>query len=272
MKQDPFIRKLRFALGLLLAVASQQASAVYINLNFVGGLTESQQTVFTQAELFWESVLTGYQTGISIPDGVTINAEGEYIDGEGGILGSAGPTLGTYQADLWLTTEGDMTFDSADLASLEISGLLEDVILHEMAHVLGFGTLWKLNSFYDDLVPGEYTGAFGLAAYQAEFDPLATFIPVELDGGAGTAGGHWDEIDGGAGLTGITDGSGNDMRDELMTGWLNPDPFISNTTRMSFMDLGYTVSAVPVPAAVWLFISGFGMLFGFAVRKRQTIC
>ena len=164
-----------------------------------------------------------------------------------------------------------MTFDSADLASLESSGSLEDVILHEMAHVLGFGTLWELNSLYTP-DSGEYTGAFGLAAYQAEFNqPGATFVPIELGGGAGTAGGHWDEIDGGAGLTGITDGSGNDMRDELMTGWLNPNPFISNTTRMSFMDLGYTVSAVPVPAAVWLFISGFGMLFGFAARKRQTI-
>jgi len=269
MKKSPFVRQLVFVSSLLLAAVSQQASAISINLNIVGGLTASQQSIFTQAELFWESVLTDYQTGISIPGGITINAEGATIDGVGGILGSAGPTFGTVQAGFTLTTEGDMTFDSADLASLETSGSLEDVILHEMAHVLGLGTLWIDNGVYVT-GSGQYTGAYGLAAYQAEFDPLATFIPVELGGGAGTANGHWDENDGGAGLTGITDGNGNDMRDELMTGWLNPGSFVSNTTKMSFMDLGYEVTLVPVPAAVWLFASGFGMLFGFSTRKRQA--
>ena len=61
-------------------------------LNFVGGLTPSQQAVFGQAEHFWESVLIGYQPGITIPS-VTIDAEGNVIDGVGGILGSAGPSL-----------------------------------------------------------------------------------------------------------------------------------------------------------------------------------
>ena len=35
-----------------------------------------------------------------------------------------------------------MQFDSADLASMEASGSLYGVILHEMGHVLGIGTSW----------------------------------------------------------------------------------------------------------------------------------
>ena len=273
MKQGRFIHKLALASGILLATASQQASAISINLDFLGGLSTSQQTIFTQAEQFWESVLIGYKPGIdpSIETtGISISAEGTPIDGVGGILGSAGPLTGWNSGGYILTATGAMTFDSADLANLENNGSLGDVILHEMAHVLGLGTLWELNGLYTQN-SGEYTGAFGLAAYQDEFNqPGATFIPVELGGGPGTANGHWDEVDGGAGLTGITDSNGNDMRNELMTGWLNAPAFVSNTTKMSFQDLGYEVAAVPVPAAAWLFISGLGLLFGFSARKKTT--
>lgn len=277
MELSTLVRKLSLGLGLILAVMSQQASAITINLDFSGGgLTASQQTIFGQAELFWEGVLTGYQPVVSsivATAGIDITAQGVFIDGVGGVLGSAGPTAifnTDFTGGFVMAATGDMNFDTADLDNLESNGSLGDVILHEMAHVLGLGTLWTNNGLYI-ADSGEYTGAAGVAAYNAEFSQVGAFIPVELGGGAGTAGGHWNEVDGGAGLTGIIDGSGNDMRDELMTGWLNPNAFVSDTTKLSFIDLGYTVNiaAVPVPAAVWLFLSGFGMLFGFA-RKRQT--
>ncbi|MCG6938101.1 MAG: peptidase, partial [Gammaproteobacteria bacterium] len=239
-----------------------------INLS-LSGLTTSQASFFTQAQSFWESVLIGYKPGINIP-GITINAAGAAIDGVGGTLGQAGPAFVTNQGGFTLTTEGNMTFDSADLANLETNGSLEDVILHEMAHVLGFGTLWTANSVYVN-GSGQYTGTNGLAMWQTEFNqPGATFVPVELGGSAGTANGHWDENNGGAGLTGVTDGSGNDMRNELMTGWLNTPAFISNTTKMSFMDIGYDVAIVPLPAAMWLFASGSGVFFGIAFRRSQS--
>lgn len=266
MIQGSFVRKLAFASSLLLAAVSQPVSAISINLTF-SGLTASQQAVFSSAENFWESVLVGYQPNINIPS-IGIDAIGEFIDGPGGILGSAGPTFITSQGGYVLTTAGRMRFDSADLTNLENNGTLENVILHEMAHVLGFGTLWNLNNVYAP-GSGEYTGANALAMWQTEFGQTgATYVDVELGGGPGTAGGHWNEVDGGAGLTGITDSLGRDMRDELMTGWLNPNSFVSDMTKMSFVDIGYVV--VPVPAAVWLFISGFGVLVGFASRKRQA--
>jgi hypothetical protein len=42
------------------------------------------------------------------------------------------------------------SFDSADLADMVQSGIINGVILHEMGHVLGIGTLWKLNNLTDD--------------------------------------------------------------------------------------------------------------------------
>ena len=35
-----------------------------------------------------------------------------------------------------------MSFDTADLDEMERKGTLNDVITHEMGHVLGIGTIW----------------------------------------------------------------------------------------------------------------------------------
>ena len=37
-----------------------------------------------------------------------------------------------------------MSFDTDDLSRMEQDGSLIDVIIHEMGHVLGIGTLWEL--------------------------------------------------------------------------------------------------------------------------------
>lgn len=60
------------------------------------------------------------------------------IDGAGGVLGSAGPSL------IWIdcpsiSLEGSMTLDIADIVSLEEEGTLEGVVIHEMGHVIGIG-------------------------------------------------------------------------------------------------------------------------------------
>ena len=90
---------------------------------------------------------------------------------------------------------------------------------YEMAHVLGFGTR-EYNGVYQD--EAGYTGVNALEQWRTEFGQTnATYIPIELGGGSGTADGHWDEITCVSNFTGITDGNGNDMRNELMGGWLN---------------------------------------------------
>lgn len=229
-----------------LVLSGPVARAIDITVQFDGGLTPSQEAAFTSAEQYWESVLVGYQPGITI-SGPVISAAGVDIDGGGdpvtgfNILGQATPTHGVVQGGYVLTTAGFMHFDVFDLPAMEASGNFADVILHEMAHVLGFGTLWGLNGVYDSVnSPGEYLGLNGIAAYQDEFDPLATFVPVELDGGPGTVHAHWDETWAGGAA-------------ELMTGYLNPPTFISDTTLYSFVDIGFRL---PLPTTLGLILVG----------------
>jgi len=256
------------------------AALFNIDVSFDAGMDESYKSAFNDAVTFWESNITGYRVNTGIA-ALSISASVLYIDGPYNTLGSAGPSnilYGTALLDgdtavsrVCYSTTGNMKFDSADVDMMIDNGTWSEVIRHEMAHVIGFGTLWGIdiggniyNDFYD-AGSGEYTGAAGLAAYQAEFDqPDATFVPVELGGGAGTADGHWNEVDNGAGLTGIATASGDDMRNELMTGWLNSPTFLSQTTLGQFYDLGYTV--VPEPATVMMMASLAAAAFW--IRRR----
>ena len=45
-----------------------------------------------------------------------------------------------------------MRLDTDDLDSLETQGLLGDVILHEMGHVIGFGTLWDTKGLLEGAI------------------------------------------------------------------------------------------------------------------------
>jgi hypothetical protein len=139
------------------------------------------------------------------------------IDGAGGVLGQAG--WDQVRAGSYLPSRGIMEFDSADAAAYQAAGLFDDIVLHEMLHTIGFGTIWS----YLGLTNGSsYTGAAANAAY-----PGGELVPLETDGGPGTAYSHWDE--------GSALGS-----NELMTGYIDGDNYLSYTTIASLADLGYS--------------------------------
>lgn len=106
--------------------------------------------------------------------------------------------------------------------------------------MLGVGTLW------DSLVneSREYTGVNALREYRAVIgnDDLA-FIPIEDDGGIGTADGHPEEGDGVVRVKNGITYPGLDR--ELMTGYsesVDDEPMILSRITVGFMeDLGYTV-------------------------------
>gem|GEM_PF-486432 len=211
-----------------------------IQIVFSGGLTLSQQAIFRAAELRWESIITGDVPDVVVPgfgliDDVEIDASGIAIDGAGGILGQAGPDF--LRPGSSLPAHGLMQFDTADLAALEASGQLQDTILHEMAHVLGFGTIWSnlgllLNPASQGGNNPRFTGAQATQEFNARFGQNAADVPVEATGGQGTADGHWrDSV----------------FNNELMTGFINtpgPNP-LSRITIAQFADLGYQVNFTP---------------------------
>jgi len=76
--------------------AALAASGYTIEVRFVGGLSTAQKAAFRSAADRWTRVIVGDLPDVEV-DGETINnllilAEGAPIDGEGNILGQAGPT------------------------------------------------------------------------------------------------------------------------------------------------------------------------------------
>lgn len=203
-----------------------------IELRFLGGLTDSQMQVFAEAAKRWSEVITGDLPAVRLPTGeviddVLIDAQGVFIDGVGGTLGRAGPQ---FIRDSFLPAKGIMQFDTADLERMESDNSLLDVIIHEMGHVLGIGTVWDDTN----LLVGCQTAnpVFLGACAKTEFGQLlnqgSTAVPVANTGGRGTRCGHWREAVFGH---------------ELMTGFLNagPNP-LSRLTIASLEDLGYEVN------------------------------
>jgi hypothetical protein len=122
-------------------------------------------------------------------------------------------------------------FDSADLEQMVQDGTLEGVILHEMGHVIGVGTLWGRNGTgFNNLLDEEINYRENTRAsevWKNDWGCVGT-PPIEKDGGNGTALGHWDETC---------------LDTELMTGQTKGRimPF-SRLTVASVADLGYTVN------------------------------
>ena len=82
------------------------------------------------------------ESGGGVIDDIRISASLVYIDGVGGTLSWAGPSAA--RSDSWLPTEGVMVFDSADAQTYLDAGSWYDIVLHEMLHSIGFGTVWNL--------------------------------------------------------------------------------------------------------------------------------
>lgn len=204
-----------------------------IELEFVGGLNANQRSVFALAAARWAEVIIGDLPTATIDgrviDDVLIQAQGEVIDGPSGVLGSAGPRRVRVPSNLPIV--GEMNFDTADLADMEQDGSLIDVILHEMGHVLGVGTLWTRSGLLSGSGTNdpEFTGANAMAEYAtllSEATPRA--VPVANTGGPGTAEGHWRELT---------------FDHELMTGFVEQGEMpLSRMTIASLRDLGYEVN------------------------------
>ena len=225
-----------------------------IGLRFVAVPTASQLQTFSNAAIRWETIITGdiaaqplNFNGVACASPTAINetvddliivVRLEPIDGVGQILGSAGPCV-LRAGPSFIPVVGTMRFDTADLANLEAAGNFGNVILHEMGHALGVGTIWSNKGFLQLASPPSgtgndthFSGPLAIAAFNAVGGSTYTGgnkVPVEnTQGGGGTRNSHWRE---------------SVLRNELMTGFINAgsNP-LSQLTIASMQDLGYAVN------------------------------
>ena len=80
----------------------------------------------------------------------------------------------------------------SDLSLGESTARAQEIALHEIAHVLGFGTMWQQMSLVETQIGAPvYTGQAALAMYQFALDSTAKGIPIEPDPDDSGAGTHW---------------------------------------------------------------------------------
>ena len=235
-------------------------------------VTAAQRAAFSDAIVFWEKIITGdvedfgtdktiYPAEFVISDtgavsgtfdDVLIDIKFSDLDGPGSLLGQAAPRLVRLQGnDAPLTVWGMMEFD---IGEFEASGFFantdayREVVIHEMAHVLGIGTLWTDEKLVDEnfstnppRVPGglpnpDYNPGFTGPEAVIEYNKLlkaigetgtAKVVPIANSGGPGNFNGHWRELVFG---------------NELMTPFAEGTEKLTLMTVASLQDLGYTVN------------------------------
>ena len=155
------------------------------------------------------------------------------IDGDGGVLGFAGPC----STDMFnFVRVGIVVLDIVDLDVYldDPNGddLVREILLHEIGHVLGIGTRWVEGETY--LVPGSGNGypyqKPGANKAHVDYGGAGPDALVEDSGGEGTAGGHWKE---------------DVYENELMTGYvegLGYHNIMSRVTLGALADLGYRIN------------------------------
>jgi Leishmanolysin len=225
-----------------------------ITLRFVNPVTPKQAADFQTAAARWQGLIHGDVADVqgSFPknacgnsfkmpafsgviDDLLINVLLQPIDGPGNVLGAAGACF--FRTDDGIPVFGLMFFDVDDLAFLEQNNLLDEVIVHEMGHVLGFsGFFFNLAGLLlnPNTVDPRFLGNLAIGKYHMLGGTLET-VPIEGVGGrcgAGTANSHWDE---------------GTFFNELMTGFINgaSSNFINPMSPMTsgaLHDLGYVAT------------------------------
>jgi hypothetical protein len=252
----------------LLATTGGPVVPYDIELVFINHGTSAQDAVFEAAADRWMQILPGDisdfdfafspvdantcfegQPFLNGPiDDLRIYVDIVEIDGPGETLAQAGPCF--VRGLGYFPIIGFMQFDSDDMDVLAATGGLLSVVLHEMGHVLGIGTIWDLkNLLQNPSLPSNpgadtyFSGPRAIAAFDAAGGAttytLGNKVPVANIGGEGSADGHWRE---------------SVLGTELMTPAFNsgrPNP-LSAITVESLADLGYKVDitqAEPFSAA-----------------------
>ena len=206
-------------------VTVREAAAQPFDIDVIqlDALTDSQAEAFADAVDFWSAILADTELPdvplgqdvapgcwdittdqrIGTVDDLVMVASVREIDGVDGVLARAGPCV--VRDESRLPAVGALELDAADLARLEEEGNLKDVeevILHEIGHVLGIGTVWvdhgllRNPSRHNSGADAHFTGPLAIAAFDerggASYDD-GEKVPVENTSAPAAADSHWRE-------------------------------------------------------------------------------
>lgn len=201
-----------------------------ITFNFTSDVPESVITAAARAAERWSEIIIGDLPSVTsaqygFVDDLLINIQIGLLDNiaDGDTLANARPiAFRTDSGGLPYVAEVGISADEVDNASLD------DVLIHEFAHCMGFpnSNAWR-NYVVDTTAPTEFTGPKAVSYYNSIFGTAATGVPIEQDFGAGTAYAHWTE---------------SIFGDEILTGFLGALNPISVITVGAYDDMGYTVN------------------------------
>ena len=236
------------------ATATDENGGLAIELLFIDQPTALQRQAFDDAVSRWAALIPGKLEPVpvnlaagacrsnspainQVVDDLLVLVSLEFIDGVGGTLGSAG-VCSVRQFSNGLPIVANLRLDTGDLGLLEGTTRLVDLILHELGHALGFGTLWASKGFLENpslVSPGADTHFDGPSAVTA-FDAIGgdvytggQKVPVENEeGSVGSRDSHWR----------LAVFSNELMTPLLVAAGANP---LSRVTVASFGDLGYVV-------------------------------
>ncbi|MGB3554640.1 MAG: VPLPA-CTERM sorting domain-containing protein [Jannaschia sp.] len=260
------------------------------------GFSIRQRQLLSVAESFWENVLVGF-SGLGSAS-FALTATMAAIDGAYGTAAFAGPktfkyvkgTDPTSGADKTFVraTGGRMVFDADDFGAGASTPQSEETFLtaaiHEVAHAVGFGTLFSYNGLLDS-AGQRYIGGEAVAAFNATNGTSVASLLLQ-DGG-----GHWSECwvaDATGAACSAEDGSGapglfNDS--EILSAVLpRGEPTFAAASIAAFRDLGFltidpsaglripgvptAVAPVPLPAGGVLMLAGLGGLAALRRKRR----
>ena len=218
-----------------------------IDLDLQPSIPEEDRKFFTEAREKWVSVITGdvkpNMESSKLPlradeinkerlpncaypatiDDLYLCIGYTEMDGTDGILASGGPVF--VRAENNLPVTGVILFDIADVWLLKLRGIMDDTVLHEMAHTLGFST--SLLREQGRIPPdGDCVFRGGNAVREYAFSGCSE-VPLESVNNACKA--HWDEAC---------------LPTELMSAQLDfedPNRPLSRITIGLFNDMGYQV-------------------------------
>lgn len=272
MSSNRFTKLLLLALSavfLMVVSSGNSTQAQVINLDLSGivvdvdgedGLTPANAQRYVDAVVrgqeFWNARVLGYSNTLpadvqsQLPGGLVIFISNQGIGG--GVLGFAGVDATTIvnivrgtlfnARQVAVGTNAIFTLDN-DFIVNSTDDEITDVAIHEFGHALGIGTLWDDNLLLSQIGPGplQYVGANARSAFAIEAGLAGLgrtgFVPIEQQGGPGTALSHWDDD------SSVFNTIALNNRIELMTGFFipNTERFISRTSLASLVDIHYVV-------------------------------